>query len=88
MSDIKGENGLDHENSHESNQVLQARRAERGEVYPQVQARIQDPRTLRDRLDCAPIATPVRAREGRLRAAVRAEHGGDLCTPISMLAGG
>lgn len=33
MSHIKGEDGLNNENSHESNQVLQARRAERGEIH-------------------------------------------------------
>ena len=38
-----------------------------------VPARVQDPGAVRDRLDRAPVPTPVRRRPGRVRAALRQE---------------
>lgn len=63
-ADIKSENGIDHPCCDEGYKVLQARRAECGEVHSEVQAGIQDPRAVRHRFDRASIAAPVRPREG------------------------
>ena len=42
--------------------------------YESVPARVQDPGPIRDRLYRAPVASPIRHRQGRVRAALLEEH--------------
>lgn len=83
-ADIEGKNDVDNQRRNQSDQVLQARGAERWEIHTQVQTGVQGAGAVCDRLDCAAVAPPVRLRAWRVCAPLCQEHAANIHEPFQL----